>query len=82
MALLVRDSSNLRVKQNVIVSGTTGSVHQAATWTEEFLDSLSQNHSHPVEEVHIYAGDMNARIAQEVENHLSLTSFPFLTTWK
>jgi hypothetical protein len=96
LASLVRDSSNLKVKQNVIVSWTTGSVHQAATWTltspllmhpfhitgvyvspskgdtiEIFFDSLSQNHSHPVEEVHIYAGDMNAHIAQEVENHLS-----------
>ena len=101
LALLVRDSSNLKVKQNVIVSGTTGSVHQAATWTltspllmhpfhitgvyvspsdgktvEEFFDSLSQNHSHPVEEVHIYAGDMNAHIAQEVENHLSTWAAP------
>jgi len=39
---------------------------------EEFFHTLTQQNHYPANEIHIYAGDFNAHVADERENHITL----------
>jgi len=39
---------------------------------EEFFHTLTQQDHHPAEDVHIYAGDFNAHVADETETHITI----------
>jgi len=39
---------------------------------EEFFHTLTQQDPYPAEDVHIYAGDFNAHVADEIETHITI----------
>ena len=39
---------------------------------EEFFHNLTQQNHYPADDMHIYAGDFNARVADETETHITM----------
>jgi len=100
VAILYRNTSNLKIEQHRITDGSNGSSHQAVSWTihspliadpihitgvyvspsegevEEFFHTLTQQDHYPDREIHVYAGDFNARVAEELEAHITLQERP------
>ena len=43
---------------------------------EEFSHTLTQQDHYPDREIHVYAGDFNAHVAEELEAHITLQNDP------
>jgi len=39
---------------------------------EEFFHTLTQQDHYPGREIHVYAGDFNAHVVEELEDHITL----------
>ena len=96
VAILYRNTSNLKIEQHRITDGSNGSSHQAVSWTihspliadpihitgvyvspsegevEEFFHTLTQQDHYPDREIHVYTGDFNAHVGEELEAHITL----------
>jgi len=96
VAILYRNTENLKLEQHRITDGANGSSHQAAAWTirspliaspihitgvyvspsegevKKFFHMLTQQDHYPPNEIHVYAGDFNAHVAEELEQHITI----------
>jgi len=39
---------------------------------EEFFHTLTQQDHYPPDEIHVYAGDFNAHVAEALEQHITI----------